>query len=521
MTKGQAMRSKTKIFIKLTSFMLALVTLFCILPLTAFADEPIENVVSVNSEEVPTAEHYGYTNELVTGYTSTVGSSTKAYSYEYDARSNITSVSINGTEKFRYVYDDLNQLVREDNVDKNATFVYNYDTSGNILSVKAYPLTAEGVTPSGSYTLTSYGYSSDGWGDKLTSFNGQVITYDGIGNPLTYYNGSSYSFTWQGRQLVGATKGNKTMSFEYNADGIRTSKTVNGVETKYYLNGSQIVAEVNPNYSIMYIYDAEGSPIGMQYRASSYAENVFDYYFFEKNLQGDIVAVYGSNGTKYVEYSYDAWGNFTTTYYNGGASTGAAKNPFTYRGYYYDADLNLYYLNSRYYDQNTRRFVNADSYVSTGQGILGNNMYAYCGNNPVNGSDPTGQWTFSLNLVFFVGLGGGYSFNIGISVDSNSMVAFQYSYSVPKNDKTENTVIGATAGVGVGVQFTNLDSVSDLEGPSKSIGVNTPIFGADIIQNKYSGETIGAGVTVGPSAGGDFHVNFKSLVKKFLNWLGF
>ncbi len=104
------MRSKTKIFIKLISFMLALVTLFCILPLTAFADEPSENVVSVNSEEVSAG--YGYTNELVVGYTSTVGTSTKAYSYEYDARSNITSVSINGTEKFRYVYADLLRLFK-------------------------------------------------------------------------------------------------------------------------------------------------------------------------------------------------------------------------------------------------------------------------------------------------------------------------------------------------------------------------------------------------------------------------
>lgn len=279
----------------------------------------------------------------------------------------------------------------------------NVNTSGNILSVKAYPLTAEGVTPSGSYTLTSYGYSSDGWGDKLTSFNGQAITYDSIGNPLTYYNGSSYSFTWQGRQLVGATTAGKAMSFEYNADGIRTSKTVNGVETKYYLNGSQIVAEANPNYSVMYIYDADGSPIGMQYRASSYAENVFDYYLFEKNLQGDIVAVYGSDGTKYLEYFYDAWGNFQIGYHNAGNLTPAALNPFTYRGYYYDSDLNLYYLNSRYYDQNIRRFINADSYVSTGQGILGNNMYAYCNNSPVNYVDFEGT---DAILITVFGKGG-------------------------------------------------------------------------------------------------------------------
>ena len=66
------------------------------------------------------------------------------------------------------------------------------------------------------------------------------------------------------------------------------------------------------------------------------------------------------------------------------ASTLASKNQFRYRSYYYDYDLGLYYLNSRYYDSNTGRFINADGYVSTGQGIIGNNMFAYCGNNPIN-----------------------------------------------------------------------------------------------------------------------------------------
>ena len=104
---------------------------------------------------------------------------------------------------------------------------------------------------------------------------------------------------------------------------------------------------------------------------------------FEKNLQGDVVAVYNSSGTKLASYTYDAWGKVTTTYSNGGASTGARYNPFRYRGYYYDDDTGLYYLNTRYYDPSMGRFINADIYVSTGQGIIGNNMYAYCNNNPV------------------------------------------------------------------------------------------------------------------------------------------
>ena len=64
--------------------------------------------------------------------------------------------------------------------------------------------------------------------------------------------------------------------------------------------------------------------------------------------EGDIVAIYGDNGTKYATYRYDAWGNQIVTYYNGGASiVPIASNPLRYRGYYYDADLGLYYLQSR------------------------------------------------------------------------------------------------------------------------------------------------------------------------------
>ena len=185
------------------------------------------------------------------------------------------------------------------------------------------------------------------------------------------------------------------MAFEYNDDGIRTSKTVNGVEHIYHLHGSRIVSEEWGNHLLLYIYDAEGTPIGMQYRKTTYAANEFDTYWFEKNLQGDIVAVYSEDGTKLISYTYDAWGNFTTTYSNGGAATTATYNPFTYRGYYYDAELELYYLNSRYYDSNTGRFINADVYINANGDILGFNMFAYCGNNPVMGYDPSGEVNWS------------------------------------------------------------------------------------------------------------------------------
>ncbi|MBE6644827.1 MAG: RHS repeat protein, partial [Ruminococcaceae bacterium] len=206
------------------------------------------------------------TSSLVETYTSTVNSGTAlTYTYTYDQNGNITKVVYSTGQEIRYVYDDLGQLLREDNGLLNKTYVYTYDNAGNITSKKTYALTAAGTTPTSATSTYSYGYSSGAWGDLLTSYRGQAITYDAIGNPLSYYNGSSYTFTWTGRQLTGATKGGHIFTFTYNDEGIRTSKTKNGVTTTYYLNGSQIMAEETSGNVTVYLYDSQGMPIGMQY----------------------------------------------------------------------------------------------------------------------------------------------------------------------------------------------------------------------------------------------------------------
>lgn len=294
-------------------------------------------------------------------------------------------------------------MLREDNSVKSRTYVYSYDHAGNILSKKAYALTAEGETPSTLYSTNTYGYNDADWGDLLTSFNGHAITYDAIGNPLSYYNGSSYSFTWKnGRQLATATKGSDSLSFDYNDEGIRTSKTVNGVEHTYSLSGSQIVAEEWGSNLCVYLYDADGSPIGMQYRTTSMAEGVFYTFWFEKNLQGDIVAVYNEDGVKVCTYTYDAWGNVTLTWVNSLATNlYAVYNPFKYRGYYHDTETGFYYLQSRYYDPIVGRFINADVYINSNGGLVGCNMYTYCSNNPVMYLDPTGEIAIVDDLVIW------------------------------------------------------------------------------------------------------------------------
>ncbi len=112
------------------------------------------------------------------------------------------------------------------------------------------------------------------------------------------------------------------------------------------------------------------------------------------------MAILDSTGAAVVTYTYDAWGNILTT---GGsmASTLGVINPLTYRGYVYDHETELYYLQSRYYNPEWGRFLNADALVSTGQGELGNNMFAYCNNNPVNYCDASGQYALQAAFELF------------------------------------------------------------------------------------------------------------------------
>ena len=345
------------------------------------------------------------TSSLVETVTSKVNNYVAVtYTYEYDYNGNVTKISLSNGIEFRYVYDDLGQLLREDNTAQNRTYVYTYDNAGNILTKSTYALTAAGSTPTTLYSTYNYLYGDTTWGDKLTSYRGVSFTYDEIGNPLTYYNGASYTFSWENaRQLATLSKGSYSLSFEYNNEGIRTSKTVNGVEHIYHLSNSLIMAEEWGNNLVLYLYDADGSPIGMQYRNTSYGEGQFDTYWFEKNLQGDVVAVYNQAGTKLISYTYDAWGNSSVSYYNSGASTTATYNPFRYRGYYLDSESGFYYLNSRYYDPAIGRFITADklSTVKTSSSSLTDkNLYAYCDNNPVTRTDDGGMfWDTVFDVI--------------------------------------------------------------------------------------------------------------------------
>ena len=94
-----------------------------------------------------------------------------------------------------------------------------------------------------------------------------------------------------------------------------------------------------------------------------------------------------SQGATTWSYTYDAWGNVLTAT----DSDLANYNPLRYRGYVYDQETGLYYLQSRYYNPKIGRFINADAYIATGRKFIGNNMFAYALNSPVIYGDPDGE----------------------------------------------------------------------------------------------------------------------------------
>ncbi|MDY2575301.1 MAG: RHS repeat-associated core domain-containing protein, partial [Bacilli bacterium] len=121
-------------------------------------------------------------------------------------------------------------------------------------------------------------------------------------------------------------------------------------------------------------------------------------FLSKKNALGIIYGIVDQNRNKVVEYSYDAWGKLLST--TSSNSTISNINPFIYKSYYYDKETGLYWLSSRYYNPDWGRFISPDDveYLDTSS-INGLNLYAYCGNDPVNMWDPSGHFFFSALLI--------------------------------------------------------------------------------------------------------------------------
>ena len=281
----------------------------------------------------------------------------------------------------RYKYDSLNRLIREDNKPMNKTVLFSYDTAGNITERCEYAFTSREGEELTELACTHYSYDYEG--DRLISYNGESIAYNVLGNPTSYRGNAT---EWQyGNRL---TKYGTT-TFAYDGAGRRVSK--GNISFTYDSNG-RLLKQSN---GLEFVYDNSGV-IGVKYNGNT--------YFYRRDCQGNIIAILDSVGNVVVEYKYDAWGNHEAEVASEDYVTLASLNPFRYRGYYYDSETGLYYLQTRYYDPETGRFISRDSIeYADPETICGLNLYAYCGNNPVMNVDPSGHIILSLIIAAVIG----------------------------------------------------------------------------------------------------------------------
>ena len=357
---------------------------------------------------------------------STVPSITNTYSY--DDHGNITTIvttDSKGTTTKNYTYDNLNRLTKETSYLLNAyeacsynnQLNYSYDNGGNLSS--AYGSKVKTCSePGNSQTETisnSYTYQTTGWKDLLTSFNGQSILYDNNGFPSTYRN---KIFHWK-RGMLSSYEYSVGTSYNYTYDvnGRRTKIELGSSETRYlFYDGDRLTGEhiytygsTTPSFKVHYLYDNEGIVACKIYDKDRSSSNRYSYYTVTKDILGNVIRLDGTEGCV-LEIEYDAFGK---PYYKHG-NTMNVGNPdwhtaeyffkLAHKGYYYDNDLELYYLMSRYYDPETGRFISPDSidYLEPDK-LTGVNLYSYCANNPVMYADPSGHAFATIAFITILG----------------------------------------------------------------------------------------------------------------------
>ena len=447
---------------------------------------PIEEKVSriLNDESIDTIikDSYQYLKKgaestaLIKKHTSKVKNNLDlTTTYKYDAEGNIIS-ACNDNSKVTYEYDFLGRIIRENNKSLNETILFEYDTGGNITTIKncEFCVDDDDLVVK---TTKLFVYKEDGWKDQLVktlvyNSSGELIeqnnySFDCLGNPVSY-NDLTIEYT-AFKQISGF--GNE-LSCTYDLNGKRSSKTSGGSTTNFLHMGDRLLKQVEGTNVLEFKY------LGAKLVGFSY-NNIENFY--QRNIQGDVIAIYDTNGSLKAKYTYDAWGNHETLNYD--LDLIGDINPIRYRGYCFDVETKLYYLNARYYDASIGRFISADhvSYLDPDT-IHGLNLYAYCGNNPVMRVDPTGNAFFTLLIASLI--------IVATAVLVGSLIGGSVSAS-NGGDFGQGALTGLIVGVMIGVTILSGGATAGLTAAMG--GGFWAAVGAGAIVGEASGGIIGAG----------------------------
>ena len=368
-----------------------------------------------------------------------------------------------------YTYDYLNRLEKASG--NGVTIEYEYDEFGNLLS----------KTKNGSVTMFTYDK------DKLLSYGGTTLEYDDYNRMIGCNN---LVFTWEGKQLKSATvSGVDTYTYEYNQNGLRTKKTKGTHVTNYSYEGDLLVKQDDGINTVFYLYDENRMLYGLIHNESK--------YFYKRNIIGEITDIVDFNGNVVVKYSYDPFGKVEQIT-GSMSSTLGVINSMLYKGYCYDVETNLFLVSSRYYSPELCRWISPDSIEFLDpQSINGLNLYAYCGNDPVNKYDPSGHFAISTLVLIIVGTAvlttaGAITYgaltdtpvvlDLSASLNTGAGVGYKVGISIVFDFKNDNIEFYGHQGITYGVKantfgfsyspgiILNYENPGDYGGPFKNFG---------------------------------------------------
>ena len=316
--------------------------------------EEVSTVMDKNGKS--TKKTAAYTYDMLGRITRETKTGREDISYTYDANNNRKQMTI-GNKTTAYQYNKNDELLRTDTLhtdtEKNDVVIYKNDKNGNQLAtVNRSEIPTEAKD-------TSYIDVDVTLGDNQLN-----------DNVVNHYNALN--------QLTETLTKNYKVSFTYDAEGLRTGKTVNGEKTVYVWDGDQVVMELSKGGAVQKRYIR-----GNDLVYADKGENTEKTYYVT-DMHGNVVQLLDESGNVTKTYEYDSFGNEVKP-------EKKDENPYRYCGEYYDKETEEVYLRARYYEPGVGRFITRDTYTGESNEPLSLHLYTYCANDGVNMVDPSGH----------------------------------------------------------------------------------------------------------------------------------